>query len=244
MKGRYLLLDGHLRLEAAKDLGVTEVPCIIAIDDEAFTYNKRINRLASVQEHYMILKAIKNGVSEERVAKALGVNVSRIREKRRLLNGICPEAVEILKDRHFPTGTINVMKRMKPLRQVEMAELMVAANNFSLSYAKALLMATPSGQLNEPDKKKHASGITAEERQRMEVELENLHRDMKAVEEDYGCNVVRLVVANGYVVRLLENDQVANYLTIYHGDIAEQLQSIAESISAETGIVPREVAQH
>ena len=32
--------------------------CLIADDDEAFTYNKRVNRLATIQEHYMIVKAI------------------------------------------------------------------------------------------------------------------------------------------------------------------------------------------
>jgi ParB-like chromosome segregation protein Spo0J len=38
-KGKYLLLDGHLRIEALKDRGETEVVCLISIDDEAFTYN-------------------------------------------------------------------------------------------------------------------------------------------------------------------------------------------------------------
>ena len=45
-EGKYLVLDGHLRLEVLKELGETETLCLIATDDEAFTYNKRINRLA------------------------------------------------------------------------------------------------------------------------------------------------------------------------------------------------------
>ena len=96
--GVFLMLDGHLRIEVLKELGVDGVACLVATDDEAFTYNKRINRLATIQEHKMILKAIKNGVPQERIAKALDVNVSNIREKRRLLEGICPEAVELLKE--------------------------------------------------------------------------------------------------------------------------------------------------
>jgi hypothetical protein len=54
-----------LRLEALKELGETETLCLIATDDEAFTYNNRINRLAIIQEHKMILKAIERGVSED-----------------------------------------------------------------------------------------------------------------------------------------------------------------------------------
>ncbi|WP_423210495.1 ParB/RepB/Spo0J family partition protein [Paracoccus yeei] len=49
--GKYLLLDGHVRIEVLKDIGGTEVECLVATDDEAFTYNKRISRLSAVQEH-------------------------------------------------------------------------------------------------------------------------------------------------------------------------------------------------
>ena len=64
---------------------------MISMDDEAFTYNKRVNRLAIIQEHRMILKAIERGVSEERIAKALNVDVGSINRKRRLLDEICPD---------------------------------------------------------------------------------------------------------------------------------------------------------
>ncbi len=33
--GSYLLLDGHLRIEVLRDLGTTEVECLISTDDEA-----------------------------------------------------------------------------------------------------------------------------------------------------------------------------------------------------------------
>ena len=40
--GKFLMLDGHLRIEVLKELGVEGVACLVATDDEAFTYNKRI----------------------------------------------------------------------------------------------------------------------------------------------------------------------------------------------------------
>ncbi|MGD4927047.1 ParB N-terminal domain-containing protein, partial [Xanthomonas citri pv. citri] len=80
-KGKYLLLDGHLRLAVLHELGITETTCLIATDDEAFTYNKRVSRIATVQERNMILTAIKRGVPEERIAKVLNVNVSHVRLK-------------------------------------------------------------------------------------------------------------------------------------------------------------------
>src|SRR3984893_1698710 len=88
----YMLVDGHLRHAALLDLGETEAPCLIADDDEAFTYNKRVNRLATVQEHYMIVTAIERGVSEEKLARALNVDIKRIKTKRTLLDGVCPKS--------------------------------------------------------------------------------------------------------------------------------------------------------
>lgn len=60
----FLLLDGHIRLEVLKQTEQTQAPCLIANDDETYTYNKRVNRMATIQEHTMILKAIRSGVSE------------------------------------------------------------------------------------------------------------------------------------------------------------------------------------
>lgn len=48
----YLLLDGHVRVEILKDLGRTEVECLVSTDDESFTFNKRISRLSAVQERH------------------------------------------------------------------------------------------------------------------------------------------------------------------------------------------------
>jgi len=36
---KFLLLDGHLRYFALKELGKDSADCIISTDDEAFTYN-------------------------------------------------------------------------------------------------------------------------------------------------------------------------------------------------------------
>ena len=37
--GQHLLLDGHVRLVALGDLGHQSAPCLIATDDESYTYN-------------------------------------------------------------------------------------------------------------------------------------------------------------------------------------------------------------
>ena len=37
--GGYVLLDGHLRLDVLKELGVAEANCLVATADEGYTYN-------------------------------------------------------------------------------------------------------------------------------------------------------------------------------------------------------------
>src|SRR5580698_11489158 len=77
--GTYLLVDGHLRYFALKELGETEADCIIANDDESYTYNARISRMAPIQEHKMILRAVQQGkVKPERIAAALNMHLSYV----------------------------------------------------------------------------------------------------------------------------------------------------------------------
>jgi len=230
-RGKYLLLDGHLRIEALKDHGAQGVHCLIATEDEAFTYNKRINRLAIIQEHKMILKAIERGVSQERIAKALNVDISTVRHKRSLLDGICAEVVELLKDKHCPSNSLRSMKRMKPMRQIEVAELMIAMDNYSVSYSKALLAATPQDQLVDSGKPKRFKGISPEQIAQMESEMAKLQREMKLIEDSYGPDHLNLVLARGYLVTLLENQQVSRYLAQNHSEILSEFRRISEVVS-------------
>lgn len=226
--GKFLLLDGHLRIEVLKDLGVDSVTCLVATDDEAFTYNKRINHLATIQEHRMILKAVERGVPEDRIAKALDVNVSTIKQKKRLLDGICPEAAELLKDKNCPINTFESLKKMKPMRQVEVVELMITMNSYSVSYSKALLAGTPQEQLVEPGKPKSFKGVSPEQIAKMEQEMAKLQRDIKLIEDSYGPDHLNLVLARGYLVSLLNNGKVVRYLDQNHTEILIELRRISE----------------
>jgi len=215
-------------------MGETEVVCLISTDDEAFTYNKRVNRIAIVQEHRMILKAVERGVPEARIARALNVNVGEIRRKRRLLEGICPEAAEILKDKHVPINTFTELRKMAPMRQIEAAELMVAMNKYTINYAKSLVAATPQDQLSEAHKRKVVRGLTEEQMSLMERESANLEREFKMAEQSYGTDHLDLVVAKGYLAKLLGNARVVRYLAQHHQELLSEFQKIAEMESTAT----------
>ena len=222
-KGKYLLLDGHLRIEALKDRGETEVVCLISIDDEAFTYNKRVNRIAIIQEHRMIMKAIERGVSEERLAKALSVDAGSIKRKRRLLEGICGEVANILKDKHIAIQALAELRKLAPLRQIEATELMVAMNKYTLGYAKSLVAATPQDQLAEGYKPKRVRGLTSAQVALMERETANLDREFRIAEQSYGTDHLDLVIASGYIGKLLGNAKVVRYLGMHQKEIPARI---------------------
>lgn len=231
---RYTLLDGHTRLEIAKELGQAEVFCLVANDDEGFTYNHKVNKVAPIQEHFMIMKALQSGVPEERIATTLNVDVGAIRIKRDLLNGICPEAVTLLKDRRITAAAIRELRRVTPMRQIEMAELMIAANNFSTGYAKCLVAGTADKDLVGADKSKMLPGMKPEDLARMEREMEVLGREFRLVEESYGQNTLNLVLAVAYLRRLLDNGGVVRYLTQHHAGVLGEFQKLVESPELKT----------
>jgi hypothetical protein len=165
-KGKYLLLDGHMRHAVLTDIGATEVRCLIAADDEAYTYNKRINRLATVQEHFMIVRAIERGVSEEKLAKAL-------------------------------------------------------------------LAATRQADLVKSEEPKRIAGMTPEQMARMEREMEKVQRDLKTVESRYGEDVLQLVIASGYLAKLVANAEIKRYLGQHHPEILSEFRAVIAAASLD-----------
>jgi hypothetical protein len=230
----YLLLDGHARIDILKGRGESEVRAIFATDDESYTYNKRVNHAPPVAQHFMILKALNNGVSEERIAASLNVNVANIRKRRDMLDGICPEVVEILKTKHVTIDAFAALKKMKPFRQIEAAEHMMVSGTYSVKFARALLAVTRPEFLMEPLPTKQLEATSKGARVMLEQETESLVRDLKAVEDSYGTDILALTVICGYIERLLGNIRIERHLTKHQPDILNTLRScVAEARAAK-----------
>jgi hypothetical protein len=113
-----------------------------------------------------------------------------------------------------------------------MAELMAASNNYTTSYAKCLVAASPSEQLVESggdgrDTKAH--GLEAEDLSRIRGEMSVLERDFKMVQEEYGQNMLNLVVVVAYVRRLLDNAAVVRYLSRTEAAMLNEFQKIVDA---------------
>lgn len=228
--GKWFLLDGHLRLEALKALGITEVECLLTADDDTYTYNKRVNRIPPIQEHRMIARAMQRGVAATDIAEALNLEVQSVLRRFRLLEGISPEAAEMLKDTPCSMKVFDILRQMSAVRQIEAADLMTGQNNFSIMFARAIRAATPENQLVTAKKGRGNGTPTPSGQQiaRMERELAALQTQVKSVEETYGVDNLHLTVARGYIAKLLANSRIARWLAAHQQDYLGEFQKIAE----------------
>lgn len=222
----YLLLDGHLRIMALEELGEKTVHCLVSVDDEGYTYNKFTNRLSAVQEHKMIVKALKTGVSETKLAAALNLDVKSLRGKKSMLYGVCQEAVDLLKDKIMSENVFRVLKKMKPVRQVKAAMNMNAQSRYSYAYAKTLLVATPAEELVGGAKSKTIPQATLEKHIRLEEETLSLSEDIRALHDSYGADMLCLGSIQSYLKRMMGHEKVADYLLRHHPEIYENFSEI------------------
>ncbi len=216
-----------MRLKALQELGRTEAFCLIAKDDDAFTYNDKVSRFSLIQEHAMIVRVIDQGVTADQISKALSIDIAKVRSSLNLLDGIDADAVELLKDKPITASSLRLYRKAKPMRQVDMAHLMVSGNNYTWAYAEALIIGTPADQLVGSTKRKETHGISEEEISRMEKEMEVLERDYRLYQDQFGENSLHLNTIQRYVKRLLENTKIKRFLGTRYPELLEEFQELA-----------------
>ncbi len=224
--GKFIMLDGHLRLAVLLELGIKEALCLVATEQDAFTYNDKTNNLSVIQEHAMIERAITQGVSPEQIARALGGEPAKVKAGRNLLEGIHAEAIEILKDKPISSAALRLLKKVKAIRQIDMAQLMVSGGNFTWAYVEALIVGTPTDQLVNDTIAEVGKGISEEEQARMRQETETLERDFRGIEDQFGENSLHLNTTQRHVKRLLDNPKVKKFIATRYPELMEEFQEL------------------
>jgi hypothetical protein len=138
----------------------------------------------------------------------------------------------LLEDKHCPLVIFELLKQMKPIRQMEAAELMVGQNNYSAGFARAILAATPEDQRVPSRKRANPLGdVTREQIVRLERELATTQQRTRCVEENYGVDNLTLTVTKTYLAKLLNRPKVVQWLTQKRPDYLLEFQAIADMSS-------------
>jgi hypothetical protein len=171
-------------------------------------------------------------VTEERIALGLNIDVRAIRNRRSLLDGICPEAVELLKDKRVSSRTFFYLRKMKPLRQIEAVELMISGKNYSVTFAAAILGVTSREQLVNPEKQEPKSN-GAKSSSLLEETTDSLAGDLAVVRRTYGQDVLALTVVCRYLETLIQNSEVARFLERNHSGILTEMRHLVDQVNTE-----------
>ncbi|WP_373925245.1 plasmid partitioning protein RepB C-terminal domain-containing protein [Duganella sp. sic0402] len=101
------------------------------------------------------------------------------------------------------------------------------------SYAQALLVATPSNMVVGETKARKMSGVSADQMAKIEREMGNLQAQFKLAEQSYGQDVLNLVLARGYLAKLMANDSILRHLTKHHPDVLNEFGAIVNMVALD-----------
>ena len=166
--------------------------------------------------------------------------MKRIRERQNMLRGIAPEAVELLKEKMIGIQVFGLLRKMKPMAQIGAVEMMISANRYTGAYTKVLLASMQPEKLVLPEKQTVLKGVSPEDIARMEREMERLQQQYRNVEENLGDTMFTLVVAKGYLTKLLKNDTIADYLNRHHGSMLGETRTVMDAVGTDTRDLERE----
>lgn len=166
------------------------------------------------------------------------MNLSTINSRINLLHGIYPKAVKLLQDHQFTPDVTRHLHKMKAARQIEAVELMIAANTITAAHADALLKATPleQGTDYKPPQPEQPEGDPLEQIFKLEREMSQVQGKYKHAQENYGSELLNLVVAKGYLKKLMENEAVRSYVARHASEILEQFELVLNTVSMEEAV--------
>ena len=224
----YQILDGCLRYRILVDMGVESVPCLIGSEREAFTGNRMVNRLSAAQEIRMLRKSLEE-LDEKTIADALGMSSIKHRLNQTLLKKLDPAIRKA-----FESGLLNLqgakeLAHVKPERQAEIIKLMQSCNDYSVTFARGLVLKTPAA------KRVKSNGKTTPWT-RADNSKNDLLKKLKEAEQQqdfysglyrqYTTNLLILVI---YLRSLISNDAVCEYLRNRHPQILRVIEQVINS---------------
>jgi hypothetical protein len=115
---------------------------------------------------------------------------------------------------------------------------MIAADKITGPHAEALLKATPPEQRTDtaPSKPDIPQGDPLEKIVKLEKEMSQVQTKYKDAEANYGSDLLNLVVARGYLSKLISTPTVKDYLTQNHPDILDTFELVVNTVSMDEAV--------
>jgi ParB family transcriptional regulator, chromosome partitioning protein len=221
----YVILDGVQRYRAMLELGVLIVPFILGRYREAFTGNRMVNRVSPVQENRMIEKSLEE-LDEQTIAAALGISGIRHRLKTTLLKRLHVDVAAAFDQGKITRPCARELTYVKPQRQKEILSAMEGYKDYSIAFARTLVLKTPT-ILREARREKNDPWDKSAQRRnsllKKLAEAEEKHDFYSRLYKQYTVDLLRLAI---FARSLLTNSRVREYLDQHHPLIVSRFEGI------------------
>jgi ParB-like chromosome segregation protein Spo0J len=221
----YVILDGVQRYRALLELGVEIVPCILGKQREAFTGNRMVNRVSPVQENRMIEKSLQE-LDEQTIADALGLGGISHRLRKTLLKQLHPDVAAAFDQGKITRTCAKELTHVKPPRQMEILSAMEGYKDYSIAFARALILKTPPGQRESRGRKRGPWDKSAQRKSdllKKLAEAEQKHDFYSRLYKQYTVDLLRLAI---YARSLLTNIRIRAYLDEHHPAIVTRFEGV------------------
>lgn len=221
----YLILDGVQRYRALVEMGVEVAPCILGKEREAFTGNRMVNRVSPVQENRMIEKSLE-ALDEHTIASALGLGSISHRLKKTLLKQLHPEVAAAFDQGKITRTCAQEMTHVKPQRQKDILSQMEGYKDYSVAFARALILKTPTSQRESRGRKKNHWDKNAKRKNDLLKQLadaEQKHDFYSRLYKQYTVDLLRLAI---YARSLLTNSRIRAHLDEHHPAIVVRFEEV------------------
>jgi len=223
--GYYIIVDGYLRYMILQELGVRMIPCQIQQNKEAYTYNKMVNNLSTVQQSRMLRQSL-GTLDKNTIEKTFGIKSLNYRLATTILKQLHPDVIKAVDKEIITRRSAAELTNVNQERQQQILKEMNRTKDFSISFARALVIKTPPEMRSRNRKKKKPWIHESEKTKQLVEKLEETEKRYNFYTILYRQYTTDLLVLCTYTRTLITNEIIRSHLESNFPEILERFQMI------------------
>ncbi|MFB0551699.1 MAG: ParB/RepB/Spo0J family partition protein [Phycisphaerae bacterium] len=223
--GYYIIVDGYLRYMILQELGVRMIPCQIQQNKEAYTYNKMVNNLSTVQQSRMLRQSL-GTLDKNTIEKTFGIKSLNYRLATTILKQLHPDVIKAVDKEIITRRSAAELTNVNQERQQQILKEMNRTKDFSISFARALVIKTPPEMRSRNRKKKKPWIHESEKTKQLVEKLEETEKRYNFYAILYRQYTTDLLILCTYTRTLITNEIIRSHLESNFPEILERFQMI------------------
>lgn len=223
--GHYLILDGFLRYKALQQIGIKMVPCILQQTKEAYTFNRMVNVLSPYQESRMLRKSLAS-IDHSTIEQVLGLKSLEYRLGTQTYEHLDNNIIKMIDANKISRKCAKELTYVNRERQLEILQEMKKYNDFSITFARALVIKTSPDKRNVEKKIKKTWFEDSGKKQELIAKLEEVQKRYDFFSSLYRQYMTDLLKLSIYVRKLITNEKIKNYMAQKSPELFESFNKI------------------